>query len=158
MSGMRSPPHSSRVRPAGGPSPHAARAGRDEITRLLGATGGPHYEVRTKGASVRRRERPASVWRAITAAVKAGRAPQPDAALAAAVAGERGGDDPGAVDEPCGMSRPASMSTMVGLRRVGLEFYSHLRSHAAAAGLDGVSRHVLRHTAAKLRDDADMTA
>lgn len=30
-------------------------------------------------------------------------------------------------------------------------FYAHLRRHATAAGLSGVSPHVLRHTAAKLR-------
>lgn len=33
-------------------------------------------------------------------------------------------------------------------------FYAHLRRHAAAAGLEGISCHVLRHTAAKLRREA----
>jgi Site-specific recombinase XerD len=36
-------------------------------------------------------------------------------------------------------------------------FYAHLRHHASTAGLDGVSPHVLRHTAAKLRRGAGAT-
>lgn len=91
----------------------------------LSRNGRVYYSLRTKGGHVRHRELPAPALRAIQRALGAG-----DRQLETMDAGEK-------------LFRISSAG-----------FYANLRRYASRAGLDDVTPHVLRHSAAKLRRDA----
>jgi integrase/recombinase XerD len=87
--------------------------------------GAPMYEARTKGGKLRRRELPGPAWDAIRAYLDA--AGRPFAAL----------DDDARLF-------PVTSQTL----------YENLRRYGERIGLDGLTVHTLRHTAAKLRRQA----
>lgn len=91
----------------------------------LSRNGAVYYTARTKGGQERRREMPAPALRAIERAVEA--------------TGRRLED----LDPTDRLFPVASHG-----------FYTNLRRYAGDAGLEGVTPHVLRHSAAKLRRDA----
>lgn len=105
---------------------------RSEIMGLragdLTRNGAVYYRVRTKGGVERHRELPAPAFIAIT-----------DSLVASGRSIEALGPD----------ERLFPVSSAA--------FYANLRRYAARAGLTGVTPHVLRHSAAKLRRDAGST-
>ena len=87
-----------------------------------------YYTARTKGGTVRHRELPLPAFAAILATLEA-----------------EGRD-------------PETLETSARLFGVsGQGFYANLARYARRAGLEGVTPHVLRHSAAKLRRDAGAT-
>jgi len=86
--------------------------------------GRAYYTTRTKGGHMRYRELPAPAWQAIRAALR----------------------DMGT---PYETLKPGDR--LFPIR--GNSFYENLQRYATKAGLEGVSPHVLRHSAAKLRRD-----
>ena len=91
----------------------------------LTRNGAVYYTCRAKGGVVRRRELPAPAFLAICAALEA-----------------QGG--------PLESLEPDDRLFAVSHQG----FYANLERYARRAGLDGVSPHVLRHSAAKLRREA----
>jgi len=94
----------------------------------LDDTGTPMYTARTKGGKLRYRELPAPAWDAITAYLDADGRPLDDL------------DDDARIF-------PISSQTL----------YENLRRYGEAIGVEGLTVHTLRHTAAKLRRQSGAT-
>jgi integrase/recombinase XerD len=105
---------------------------RSEVLGLqagdLTRNGSVYFRVRTKGGVERRRELPAPAFAAITSALAA-----------------------------CGrtLEKMDPDDRLFDVSSAG--FYANLRRYASRAGLNGVTPHVLRHSAAKLRRDSGST-
>lgn len=87
-----------------------------------------YYRVRTKGGTLRHRELPAPAYAAITAALDAQGTP---------------------------LATLCPEAPLFAVSSHG--FYKNLKAYAERAGLKGVTPHVLRHSAAKLRRDTGAT-
>lgn len=105
---------------------------RSEVMGLrpsdLSRNGRVYYSVRVKGGRERRRELPMPAFDAITAYLEAAGRP---------------------LEELTGADLLFPVTSSA--------FYANLRRYAIRAGLEGVTPHVLRHSAAKLRRDAGAT-
>jgi integrase len=101
---------------------------REELINLTASSigldddGTPMYTARTKGGKLRYRELPAPAWEAITAYLKAS------------------GRSLATLDDDARIF-PITSQTL----------YDNLRRYGRAIGIDGLTVHTLRHTAAKLR-------